>query len=266
MPAFLDLASQRFGRLQVQRRADNVRVGESRSVVAWECLCDCGRTVTLAASNLRNGSTKSCGCFRREDRALRSRTHGHTIGGKTSREFNAWRAMLDRCYRAKCKEYRYYGARGITVCDRWHTSFEAFFADMGRCPSGLTLDRADTNGNYEPLNCRWASATVQSANRRNMRLVMVGGERMSVSEAAKRAGVSRVTLQRRINRGMSIDEAIETTRNGLPKRPPRMTCQRGHAQTPENVYVRPDGARQCFACIQAINKRRWSEHKRQHQR
>lgn len=92
-------------------------------------------------------------------------THGHTRGRKTTPEFRTWCAMLQRCYYEKGEKYPLYGARGITVCDRWKESFEAFLEDMGPRPDGYTLDRIDGKGNYEPSNCRWATQKEQIANR-----------------------------------------------------------------------------------------------------
>lgn len=94
--------------------------------------------------------------------------HGHARRGKRDPVFDVWVQMLQRCDNAKNCNYRYYGARGITVCERWR-SFENFIADMGERPHGMTLDRVDNNGNYEPANCRWATRAQQTANRRTTR-------------------------------------------------------------------------------------------------
>ena len=146
---------------------------------AWECSCECGKTCVVASGNLRSGSTKSCGCLLRDTaRNLRaamgraSRKHGQAGGrsGTRTPEYSAWLAMKDRCYRQGHKNYPLYGGRGIIVCARWIESFEAFFADIGPRPSSKhSIDRIDTNGNYEPDNCRWATAFVQNNNRRNVK-------------------------------------------------------------------------------------------------
>jgi hypothetical protein len=93
--------------------------------------------------------------------------HGHAIGGKPTPTYESWNAMLDRCLSEWCPDYARYGAKGITVCDRW-LNFENFLADMGERPLGTTLDRKDNSGNYEPSNCRWADSTVQHRDQRKL--------------------------------------------------------------------------------------------------
>ena len=107
-----------------------------------------------------NGFTKSCGCLKREA----NRTHGHTSRTGNTPTYDSWKAMKFRCLNPKARFYRLYGGRGIKICDRWLHSFENFLEDMGERPAGLTLDRRDSNGNYEPQNCRWATPAEQVRN------------------------------------------------------------------------------------------------------
>lgn len=162
--AMQDLTGQRFGRLIAQWPAG--RTGDRKAtIVHWLCCCDCGRLSVVRAGSLRTGSTRSCRCG--GSRPPSQRTHGHCPRACASGEYKSWSAMLGRCYRARNHSYKHYGGRGITVCPRWRDSFESFLADMGTRPDGTTLDRINNDGNYEPSNCRWATATVQQNNRGN---------------------------------------------------------------------------------------------------
>jgi hypothetical protein len=117
--------------------------------------------------------------------------------------------MIQRCTNPKDPRWKWYGARGITVCDRWRHSFESFFTDMGPRPSAsLSIDRIDSLGNYEPGNCRWADATTQARNRRTNVLVEAFGETLTISAWSERFSVSPVTLSRRLARGIPVETAL----------------------------------------------------------
>jgi len=135
------------------------------------------------------------------------RIHGHARRSGHSREYEAWREMLKRC---RSRKYPYHGGRGITVCTRWQ-AFENFFADMGACPAGLTLDRIDGNGHYEPGNCRWATWSQQSRNQRWRTPLTVGDETLLLSEWGERIGVPVSTLWARIYAyGWDTQRAVTT--------------------------------------------------------
>lgn len=151
-----NLVGQEFGNLVVKGM-----VRYSNSGVKWVCVCKCGNSTTVRASNLKAGSVQSCGCLRRDHCKTMSYKHGH----HKSAEYQSWRSMLKRCLNPKTAGYRYWGGRGISVCDRWMI-FENFLFDMGPRPPGTTLDRIDVEGNYEPGNCRWATLHEQIRNRR----------------------------------------------------------------------------------------------------
>jgi hypothetical protein len=169
----LDLAGQRYGRLTVISRTASSVHGKAQ----WTCLCDCGAETVAVAGQLVSGKTQSCGCQRRDAAARMGqanrgavRTHGHARG-KCSPTYRIWIGMLTRCDRPTARGYRYYGGRGITVCDRWRgpDGFARFLADMGERPEGMTIDRVDNDGHYEPGNCRWATQAEQNRNARTGR-------------------------------------------------------------------------------------------------
>lgn len=194
MPAFIDLTGLRFGRLHVERQADSL----PNQRVYWLCVCDCGEICVTQAKKLRSGHTKSCGCLRKP--------HGES--SPATPEYNSWKSMLNRCYRKSAPDYSRYGGRGVTVCERWK-DFENFLADMGRRPTlRHTLDRKDNAGNYESINCRWATATEQNNNKRLSVFVTVAGETLTVAQWAARVGKNRSTLYNRIDAGRSAHEIV----------------------------------------------------------
>lgn len=174
--------------------------------------CDeCGRIFRPSQAEVRHCSN-SCG----------HRTHGQT----NSRTHRAWKAMRQRCLNPRTKCFARYGGRGIAICERW-ASFNNFVADMGECASGMSLDRyPDNNGDYEPLNCRWATRNQQQQNKRTSRLVTWNGETLALGEWAKRYGVKRQTLEYRLSCGRwSLVDALtspgRTTQQPKPAAKPR---------------------------------------------
>src|SRR5215208_719069 len=136
---------------------------------AWLCQCDCGNRTTVRGCNLaKQKPTKSCGCHRREEIGDRTRKHGEgNVFRTVTTEYRTWQSLKGRCLNPNNHSYLDYGGRGISVCDRWLSSYENFLADMGRKPgAGYSIDRIDNNGNYEPSNCRWASNSTQVRNSR----------------------------------------------------------------------------------------------------
>lgn len=159
MPNRIDLSGRRFGRL-VAMRVHSAQDGNVR----WECLCDCGGTCYPTRHNLQAGNHHSCGCLRREIASMKTLTHGESPRSGSSREYNSWSGAKSRCFCPTSQKYPSYGGRGITMCAEWRDSFESFLRDMGRRPIGMSLDRINVNGHYEPSNCRWATDLEQGRN------------------------------------------------------------------------------------------------------
>lgn len=206
MTEVMDLTGKRFGRLVVIRREGYKRRGKVNKV-AWLCECDCGTRKVIVGEDLRTGITKGCGCLESKNRLeLRERSKTHGMTG--SDEYKIWAGMIQRCVNPKRDRYASYGGRGIKVCERWR-SFENFIADMGRRP-GLeyTLDRVDTNGDYEPGNCRWATRVEQMSNTTRSRYVEYGGKLYTVAQLARLTGMKPRTLYSRLDKGMAVEDAI----------------------------------------------------------
>lgn len=167
------------------------------------CRCECGSEKNVYGSNLRKGSTKSCGCYGLEVAGVANKTHGLT----KSRTYRIWSAMKVRCYRKSSKDYANWGGRGIRVCDRWH-SFENFLLDMGEARQGMSIDRINNDGDYEPGNCRWVGCEIQARNTRSNVVIEWRGEKKCVSEWAESIGVPVKALRRRLRLGWSVDDAF----------------------------------------------------------
>lgn len=196
----IEMAGLRYGHLLVLRRAPSGRNGRAW----WLCKCDCGTEKAVESQALRAGRVVSCGCFR----AHVLRTSGVKHGQHGTGAWNTWADMMKRCTNPRSVAYRHYGGRGISVCEAWQT-FEGFFADMGQRPEGMTLERKDVNGNYEPSNCVWLPAPEQVNNRRVTVRVSVGGQQMALSEACRHLGLSYSRTRERMKRlGWSFEQAI----------------------------------------------------------
>lgn len=166
MSQFIDLTGQVLGRWTIVGRHSVRSFQCGTTSIAWACRCSCGTEKVVQGSNLRSGHSQSCGCLMREVVT----THGRYL----TRQYRAWSGMIARCHSPKNGGFKHYGGRGISVCKRWR-SFENFLADMGERPGPKhSIDRIDTNGNYEPENCRWATNAEQQLNKRTTRNSILG--------------------------------------------------------------------------------------------
>jgi hypothetical protein len=202
MPRMDELMGQRFGRLTVIGYHDKNSCGQVR----WVCKCDCGNEHVAVGAQLKRLHTKSCGCLQRESRVTSNTTHGMT----DSPTYKVWENMRTRCSNPNRKQWKDYGGRGIKVCDRWQQSFEAFLSDMGERPSSKhTIERKDTNGNYEPGNCIWATMQEQNWNRREHHNLTIEGVTKCVGQWASEKGINVETLYNRIKAGTPESELFE---------------------------------------------------------
>lgn len=190
----LDLTGMRFVRLFAIKRAGSTPKGKA----LWECLCDCGKMIILPGRRLVNGNTRSCGCLKRDSTSARMRETRTTHGKSNTLTYRVWNTMLIRCGDPENKKFPIYGGRGITVCDRWK-DFLNFLSDMGEKPAGLSIERINNNGNYEPDNCKWATAKEQANNTRRNRRITYNGETLTLTEWSQRLGITPSTLHERIS-------------------------------------------------------------------
>lgn len=203
--AAIQMAGRTFGRWQVLDAVGR----DSCRAVTWRCRCACGAERVLAGKLLRRAESRSCGCLKQEAAVARATRHGHSARGTKTPEYHAWGDMLRRCYRPDAPNYKNYGARGIRVCEQWRGSFAAFLADVGPRPTPKhTLDRIDNAGSYEPGNCRWATRAEQARNRRNNRLVTIGGRTLCLADWAAEVGAPVRTLASRLRAGWPDHEAV----------------------------------------------------------
>lgn len=164
----------------------------------WMCRCECGTVRSVNEKNLRDGLTSSCGCSRKKDKL---KNHHY-------RCWTSWARMIQRCCNPNHKNFHHYGARGITVCERWRDSFEDFFEDMGERPQGHTLDRINNDVGYRKDNCRWATSKQQNFNRRDNRLITYSGVTRPLTEWAEILNVLAGTLFSRVSYGWTDERII----------------------------------------------------------
>lgn len=202
---FRDITGEKFSFLTALGLGEPFVLSSGRTNQRWWFECECGNIKLIDKQSVINKSAKSCGCMKAS--MLRA---ANTIHGKSDTpEAYAWSSMIRRCYNPSCNVYRYYGGRGITVCDRWKHSMESFINDMGPRPEGrYSLDRIDNDKNYELSNCRWATKIAQARNTRANKLIEFNGKTQCVSAWSEELNVPSHLLYDRIRRGWAFKDAI----------------------------------------------------------
>lgn len=215
----LDLTGRKIHRLTA------LKLTRKRGKRAWEVVCECGTRMVMVTEHFLRGKTKSCGCYAREIAPMRSSQNRTTHGFARTPIYNAWCAMMRRCYNKSSNRYRHYGGRGITVCARWHNVVN-FVNDMSPRPDGYSLDRINNDGNYEPSNCRWATRQQQIYNRQVTRRVAYRGEKRTMRELSQLCGLRPSILASRIfYNNWTVERAMST-----PPRKTRRKSNRGESK------------------------------------
>jgi hypothetical protein len=204
MPAKLNItAGDRYERLIIIKEVDRIK-----SARRFLCQCDCGNTIEASLQDLRREHTKSCGCYKSEITASRFMVHGDS----GTRLFRIWATMIARCFSKNTRGYRYYGSRGITVCNQWlkFIDFKKWALSSGYTEN-LTIERKDNDGNYEPQNCTWITQAEQTKNSRHNQYVFLDGVRHTLTDAAIKTGISRTSIYQRM-KYMTIEQAFNLTK------------------------------------------------------
>lgn len=209
--AIIDLKGQKFGRL-APKEYTHIILSTGRAMAAWECVCDCGTNTTVQAHHLRGGKSRSCGC-------LLIDTHKREGGSRKKwPEYGSYQQMINRCENPNLVSFKYYGARGIKVCERWRygsglkSGFECFLEDMGRRPDGMTIERKEVQGNYEPGNCKWATPEEQRVNTRRSIHAIIAGLKIPLIKYVAKTNLPYESLRLRVRRGMTVLEAARDYR------------------------------------------------------
>lgn len=234
MGTFIDLTGQRFGRLIVIKRDGTTRSKHTR----WLCKCDCGNFTYVSRVSLKNGSTKSCGCLKKE------KFTNYKHGKVNNRLYYIYNGMKARCYNKNHHAYNCYGGRGIKICDKWlekESGFMNFYnwAINNGYQEGLSIDRIDVNGNYEPVNCRWVTQKVQTNNTRRNVYITYNGETHTLKEWSEILNIPYGTLQDRVHvQHISAFDILK---------------KRNLAIKPVNQYDKNNNFIKRWSCIKDIN-------------
>lgn len=201
-----DLRGRRFGRLTVIDASPR-KDGHSSW---WVCQCDCGNIKEVSRSCLIRGASKSCGCLKHERAVAHGKQMMSKHGWYGTRVYSVWKRIIDRCENPSVPQYKNYGGRGIRMCDEWRNNPKAFceWAIAHGYAEGLSLDRIDVNGDYEPNNCRWITMGKQQTNKRNNVTITFNGKTQCVAEWARELGLTQHRLYQRVKAGWTNPQEI----------------------------------------------------------
>lgn len=204
MGKFIDLIGQKFNKLTVISRAESRRQPSGKLVTYWNRVCDCGNKAQVRGCDLKDGHVSSCGCSHIK--------HGYSHKEKL---YSVWQNMKRRCYETTNKRYKNYGGRGIKVCDKWLHNYIDFrnWAIGNGYKDGLTIDRINVDGNYEPSNCRWVTLKDQQNNTTRNRILEYKGLKMSMAQFADKYNISYSKFNKRIQMGWNIEKIIKELGN-----------------------------------------------------
>jgi len=205
MGKLIDLTGKRFGKLIVIKKNGKDKFRQNM----WLCKCDCGNYVTVRAYSLKN-NTRSCGCLQKELTSMSKKTHGLS----KNILYSVMYSIKNRCYNKNEPSYKYYGKRGIIICNEWKNNFISFYnwAINNGYKKGLTIDRIDVNGNYEPNNCRWITIQEQQKNKRNTVYIKYNRQIHTLEEWAKITKIPQKTLHQRYYDNWGIEKMLTQQR------------------------------------------------------
>ena len=202
-----ELVGKIYGFLTVVGIAEPFIASTGYPVKAMLCRCQCGIEKRVRCSHLTDGRVSSCGSCAKKARIKHGNARRNTVFPRT---YRIWRAMVRRCTDEGFKGWPKHGGRGITVCERWR-DFNNFLADMRECPDGMSIDRIDNNGHYEPGNCRWATSTQQSRNKSATRWYTIDGRTLSLAEWCEIHNMNYMRVWHRLHNGWSVQDALSIT-------------------------------------------------------
>lgn len=205
-----DITNNRYGRLIALERVENDKYNHPQ----WLCQCDCGNKTVVLKSSLVSGRTRSCGCYHKDTRHTCATTHGQS----KTRLFCVWAEMRGRCKNPNRKDWKYYGGKGVRVCDEWN-KFENFskWAYENGYTNDLTIDRIDVNGDYTPMNCRWADWVTQMNNTSRNHFISANGQTHTLAEWSRITGISLSTINWRIAHGWNAEDVVNLQKHIIRK-------------------------------------------------